>query len=159
VLFRSVLGLIDYGVRRWQFERSLRMTPQEMREEMRQYEGDPRIRDRRRAIQRRLAMERMINRVPRATVIMTSPDGAAVAIEYDLATADTPRVAAKGVGAIARQILDAAHENGVPIVESAAAAALYRKGDVGAAVPGEQYKAVADAVAFAMAAGKRTVQA
>jgi len=157
-LVLGALGLADYAWRRRRHEESLRMTPEEAREEMRRYEGAPEVRERRRAAQRRLAVERMMHRLPRAAVVISGPD-LAVAVEVD-AAAPAPRVAAKGARAVARTILERAADHGVPVVENGeAAAALYRRAEVGGAVPADQYRAVAEAVALAAAVKGRTVTA
>jgi len=140
-----VLGLADYAWRRRAHEQSLRMTPQEARDERREHEGDPEARRRRRDVQRRLAMERMVTRVERASVVLTA-DGFAVAVEI---VADAARVAAKGTGAVACDIRERARAHAVPVMESAAAAAIYRRSDVGDTVPVEHVRAVADAMAVA----------
>ncbi len=148
VIALLAIGILDYAVRRWQHERKLRMTPSESREEMRRYEGDPQLRARRRTIQRRLAQERMVHLVQRATVVMTDDDRA-VAIEYGDA-AGAPRVVAKGSGELARQIIERARESNVPILESADTANVYRLSSAGEVVAPELYRPVADAVARVM---------
>jgi len=148
VIALLAIGILDYAVRRWSHERKLRMTPSEAREEMRRYEGDPQLRERRRTVQRQLAQERMVHLVNRATVIMTDDDRA-VAIEYGDA-ARAPRIVAKGAGELARRILDRAREAGVPVVDTPDTADVYRRASVGEEVAPELYRPVADAVARVM---------
>ena len=145
-----VLGLLDYGYQRWQYERDLRMSRAEVREELKRYEGDPRVRDRRRQVQRQLAQQRMLLRVPGATLVVADPERLAVALEYDAAKDPAPVVAAKGAGALARRIRDAAAEHGVPVVERPdLARSLYRAVEAGGAVPEGMFEEVAEVVAWA----------
>jgi flagellar biosynthetic protein FlhB len=144
-----VLGLLEYGYQRWQYERDLRMSKQELREEMKRYEGDPRIRERRRAVQRQLALGRMMDQVPQATVVVTNPTHLAVALRYDAKAMDAPVVVAKGADHLAARIREAAAEHGVPLVErKELARALFRSVDVGQALPAELYQAVAEILAY-----------
>ena len=145
-----VLAILEYGIQRWQYDRDLRMSRHEIREELRRFEGDPKIRERRRALQRRLATHRMVRDVPRATVVLTDADRLSVAIEYRKDEMDAPVVVAKGAGDLDRRIREGATEHGVPIVERPdLARLLYRKIDVGRAIPGETYPAVAEVLAYA----------
>lgn len=144
-----VVGLLDYGYQRWQYERELRMSKQELREELKRYEGDPRIRERRRAVQRQLAMQRMMDLVPRAAVVVTNPTHLAVALEYDAKTMDAPRVVAKGADLMAARIRELAADHGVPVVErKELAQALFKAVEVGRAVPAELFQAVAEILAY-----------
>ncbi len=145
-----VLGILDYGVQRWQYERDLRMSRAEVREELKRYEGDPRVRERRRGVQRQLALQRMLLRVPGATVVVVNPTHLAVALEYDRDKGGAPVVAAKGAERLARRIRELAAEHAVPVVERPELArALYRQVEVGGAVPEGLYADVADLVAYA----------
>jgi flagellar biosynthetic protein FlhB len=143
-----VLAIFEYGFQRWQHERDLRMSKREIREELRRYEGDPRIRERRRALQQQLALQRMMLGVPQATVVLTNPVDLAVAIRYEKSM-EAPLVVAKGARQLARRIRESALENGVPIVERKdVARALYRSVDVGQSIPPDLYQAVAELLAF-----------
>jgi len=143
-----VLAIADYGFQRWQYERDLRMSKRELREELRRYEGDPAIRERRRAIQQQLALGRMMLGVPGATVVITNPTHLAVAIRYEKSM-DAPLLADKGAEQLARRIRESALENGVPIVERKdLARALYRSVDVGQSIPPDLYQAVAEILAY-----------
>jgi len=143
-----VLAAAEYGFQRWQFERDLRMSKRELREEMRRYEGDPRMRERRRSIQRRLALDRMVLAVPQATVVITNPTHLAVAVRFEKSM-EAPVVVAKGAEQMARRIRESALEHGVPIVERKdLARALYRGTDVGQAIPSALYQAVAEILAY-----------
>ncbi len=125
------------------------MTPQEVREEMRNLEGDPQIVARRRAVQRQLAMNRMGEAVPKADVVVTNPTELAVAIQYDAETMAAPVVVAKGAGVLAQRIRRLALENGIAIVEKKPLAqALYRDVEVNHPIPADQFAAVAEVLAY-----------
>lgn len=144
-----VLALIDYGFQRWKHEQDLKMTPQEVREEMRNLQGDPHVIARRKSVQRQLAMHRVSTAVPKADVVITNPTELAVAIQYDPETMNAPVVVAKGAGTVAQRIRKLALEHGIPIVErKPLAQALYRDVDVGRPIPDQSYAAVAEILAY-----------
>jgi len=144
-----VLAMIDFAFQRWQHERDLRMSREEVKEETRQTEGDPHVRARIRAIQRDLARKRMMSAVPKADVVITNPVHLAVALKYDYLQAAAPQVTAKGQGLIAEKIKKIARENDVPIIEDKPLAqSLYRSVEVGGIIPAEFYQAVADVLAY-----------
>lgn len=144
-----VLAMIDFAFQRWQNERDLRMSREEVKEETRQTEGDPHVRARIRAIQRDLARKRMMSAVPEADVVVTNPVHLAVALKYDFLQADAPQVTAKGQGLIAEKIKKIAQEHDVPIIENKPLArSLYRSVEVGEIIPAEFYQAVADVLAY-----------
>jgi flagellar biosynthetic protein FlhB len=148
-LLLCVLAAIDYAYQRYSFEKSIRMTRQEVKEEFKQQEGDPLIKSRIRARQRQLARRRMMHEVPAADVVITNPTHFAVALRYDAATMQAPKVIAKGMGLIARKIRDIAAQHDVPIVENPPLArALYKTVDLGREIPGEFYAAVAEILAY-----------
>jgi len=145
----AVLAVLDYGVQRWQFERSLRMTKQEVREEMRQLEGDPVIRSYVRRRHREMGQRRMMQAVPRATAVVTNPTHVAVALRYESGKMHAPVVVAKGARLMAERIKEVARQHNVPIVEDPPLArALYKSVDVGDPIPPELYRAVAEILAF-----------
>ena len=142
-------ALFDYGFQYWKFEQDLKMTKQELREEMRQMEGDPQIRSRRREAHRKMATSRQMARVPEADVVVTNPTEIAVAIKYDAETMAAPVVLAKGQGHLAARIRQLAAEHGVPIVEKKPLArALYRTVKVGHPIPLDLYEVVAEILAY-----------
>lgn len=144
-----VLAIFDYGYQKWQYERDLRMSKRELREELKRYEGDPRMRERRRSVQRQLSLQRMMLVVPRATVVITNPTHLAVAVQYDKETMAAPVVVAKGAEQLARRIREAALDHGVPLVERKdLARALYRSVEVGQTIPADLYQAVAEILAY-----------
>lgn len=149
VLAMLVLGILDYGVQRWMYERDLRMTVQEARDEAKQLEGDPRIKQRIRAIQRQMAMQRMMAEVPTADVVITNPTTFAVALRYDAQSMSAPTVVAKGARIIAERIRDVATEHDVPIVQKPELArTLYHTVEIGRPVPESLFVAVAEVLAF-----------
>ncbi|KAF0244347.1 MAG: flagellar biosynthetic protein [Planctomycetota bacterium] len=142
-----VLGLLDLGFQRWQYGRDLRMSKQEVKEELKRLEGNPRIRERRRAIQRQIATQRMMAAVPKAAVVVTNPTHFAVALAYDEKMA-APKIVAKGADLIAEKIREIAHEHDVPIVERAPLARELFKCEVGKEIPAKMYEAVAEILAY-----------
>lgn len=144
-----VLGVADYAYQRFEYEKSIRMTKEELRQEAKEYDGDPLVRSRIRAKQREMSMARMMQAVPKADVVITNPTHYAVALEYDQARMDAPTVVAKGKDLMALRIKEVAKEHGIHIVENKPLAqTLYRAVDVGRQVPVELYKAVAEVLAY-----------
>jgi flagellar biosynthetic protein FlhB len=148
-LILLVVAVLDYMYQRWQFLEDLKMTKQEVREEMKRMEGDPMIREQRRHIQRQMAMQRMASAVPKADAIITNPTHFAIAVRYDADTMAAPQVVAKGADLVAKRIREIAMEHGIPIVEKPALArSLYKAVEVGQEIPLEFYQAVAEVLAF-----------
>ncbi|MDI3537978.1 MAG: flagellar biosynthesis protein FlhB [Bacillota bacterium] len=144
-----VLAVFDFLYQRWEYEQSLRMSRQEIKEELRETEGRPEVRARVRERQRQLARARMLHRVPEADVVITNPTHYAVALKYDAARMAAPEVIAKGAGLIAERIKKLAREHGVSIVENKPLAqALYRTVEVGESIPATFYRAVAEVLAY-----------
>ena len=143
-----VIALIDFIYQRWFYEKSLRMSKEEIKEEMKQSEGNPHMRARLRQRARALARQRMMQQVPTADVVITNPTHFAIAIKYESGM-EAPKVIAKGERLLAQQIKKIARENNVPMVENKPLAqALFKACQVGQAVPPELYKAVAEVLAF-----------
>lgn len=143
------LALLDYGYQRWEYERGLRMSRQELREEYKQTEGDPQLKARIRRTQRQLAMRRMMQAVPTADVVLTNPTHLAVALQYDAARMAAPTVVAKGAELIAERIKAIAAEHGVPVLENKPLArALHAACEIGDQIPADLYQAVAEVLAF-----------
>ncbi|MBU0639915.1 MAG: flagellar biosynthesis protein FlhB [Planctomycetes bacterium] len=148
-LLLLILAILDYFYQRWRHERSLRMTKQEVKDEMKRMEGDPLLKSRRRQIQANLAMQRIRMDVPKSDVVVTNPTEYAVALRYDEATMAAPRVMAKGQNLLALHIRQVAQQHGVPIVQRPPLArALYASADVGDEVPPQFYRAVAEVLAY-----------
>lgn len=144
-----VLALVDFLWQRHRHERDLRMTKEEVKDELRSMEGDPQIKRRRRQLQLQLAMQRLRKDVPTADVIVTNPTHYAVAIKYDSDTMEAPRVVAKGADYVALRIRQLASELGIPTVErKPLAKALYETVEVGEYVPEKFYRAVAEILAY-----------
>jgi flagellar biosynthetic protein FlhB len=139
----------DYGWQWWRHEQSLRMTREEVREESRQTEGNPLLRNRLRALHRVLATRKMLAEVKRADVVLRNPTHVAVALRYDGGRMRAPRVVAKGERLAALRIIDAARRHRVPVVENPPLArALYALVKLGAEIPPQLYRAVAEVLAY-----------
>jgi flagellar biosynthetic protein FlhB len=154
-----VIAAFDYLLEWWKLERSLRMTRKEVLDELKNMEGDPHIRQRRRQLQMKLAMQRLRMDVPKADVIVTNPTEYAVALEYGEEMA-APRVVAKGKDFMALHIRQLAAEFGIPIVQRPPLArALFASVDVGEEVPPSLYRAVAEVLAYVYQLSGRAVSA
>lgn len=150
-----ILAILDFLFQRWQYEQDIRMTKQEVRDELRRMEGDPLTRDRRRRMQKQVATQRMMHDVPKADVVVTNPTELAIAIRYDPDEMDAPKVVAKGAGFIAERIRRIAQENDIPVIErKPLARALFRACEVGQQIPVQFYQAVAEVLAFVYELGK-----
>ncbi|MBC7342898.1 MAG: flagellar biosynthesis protein FlhB [Clostridia bacterium] len=144
-----VLALVDFLYQKWEFNRNIRMSKYELKEEFRQTEGDPLVRSRLREKQRQLARHRMMHNVPNATVVITNPTHLAVALKYAPKEMDAPLVIAKGAGSIAKRIVEVAIQHQVPIVENQPLArSLYYQTEIGQQIPVELYRAVAEVLAM-----------
>jgi len=148
VLF-VVIGVADYAYQRMELERNLRMTKQELKEEIRQQEGDPMVKSRIRQRQRQIAMRRMMEDVKTADVVVVNPTEYAVALKYDQERMNAPVVVAKGQRLIAQRIREVAEEAGVPVVPNPPVArAIFSAVEIGQEIPPELYRAVAEILAF-----------
>jgi flagellar biosynthetic protein FlhB len=142
-------SVMDFMLARLNFERQLRMSKEEIREESKETEGNPQIKVRIRRLQRKMRRRRMLRDVARATVVVTNPTHFAVALEYRPEAMEAPVVLAKGRNLLAQKIREEASWHGVPIVESPPLAqALYRAVEIGQAIPAKLYAAVAELLAF-----------
>jgi flagellar biosynthetic protein FlhB len=145
----TLIAVLDYLYQRVTFLRGMRMSRQEIRDELKQTEGDPQVRARLRQIRQERARKRMMAAVPDATVVVTNPTHFAVALKYELETMAAPVLIAKGADLVARRIREVAEEAKVPIVESKPLAqALYAGVEIGQEVPPQYYKAVAEIVGY-----------
>ncbi len=145
LLLLALLAIADYFFQWWRLEESLKMSKEEIKEEYKQREGDPKVKAKIRERQRRMAQARMMQEVPKATVVVTNPTHLAVAIVYDRDNATSaPRVVAKGAGLIAQKIKEIAKEHDVPTIENKPLArALHEKVEVGEEIPVELWETVA----------------
>lgn len=142
------LGTLDYLYQRWQHEESLKMSKQDIREEMKQNEGDPQNKARMKRMQRDMLKLQMLRKIPNATVVLTNPTHLAVAIRYDRESMAAPRVVAKGEGAFAKRIARVAREHGIPVLErKPLARALYASVKVDQEIPPNLYRAIAEILA------------
>ncbi|MEX0824716.1 MAG: EscU/YscU/HrcU family type III secretion system export apparatus switch protein, partial [Pirellulaceae bacterium] len=153
-----ILALLEYAFQWWKHEQDLKMTDEEVRKEMKESEGDPLLKMRRRQIQQQLVMQRAANEVPSASVVVTNPTELSVAIKYEPETMPAPMIVAKGAGVVAQRIRRLALEHGVPIVErKPLAQILYKTVDVGDSIPTEQYQAVAEVLRYVYQLQGKTV--
>jgi flagellar biosynthetic protein FlhB len=144
-----ILGYIDKKYQTYEYNKSIKMTKQEVKDEYKDTEGDPKIKAKIKAIQTQMARQRMMSAVPSADVVVTNPTHYAVAIQYNKEIAPAPIVIAKGVDYLAFQIRDIARNNNVPIVENRPVArALYNKVPVDGIIPSDLYVAVAEILAY-----------
>lgn len=145
----AVIALIDVPFQLWRYYAGLKMTREELRQEMKELEGDPQLKARIRSQQREIARRRMMSEVPKADVVVTNPTHFAVALKYDNAKMGAPVVVAKGMNLVAQKIKDLAGEHQVPVIElPSLARALHRHVEVGAAIPAALYTAVAEVMAY-----------
>jgi flagellar biosynthetic protein FlhB len=144
-----LVAAVDVPFQIWQHHRKLRMTKEEVRQEIKELEGDPHIKARIRQQQREMARKRMMSAVPTADVVITNPTHYAVALKYDANAGRAPRVIAKGADAIAAKIRELAQQHRVPLLEAAPLArSLYRHTELGDEIPAALYKAVAEILAY-----------
>lgn len=142
-----LLAFLDFLYVRWEMEEKMKMTKQEVKEEYKETEGDPRIKSQIRSIQQEMARKRMMAEVPKADVVITNPTHLSVAIRYDSKEMDAPVVVAKGAELVALKIREIAREHGVPIIENPPVARMLHKIDLGATIPASLFKAVAEILA------------
>jgi len=144
-----VLAVLDFLYQRWEHNRSLKMTKQEVKEEYKQLEGDPLVKGRIRRIQREWARKRMMAAVPKADVVITNPTHYAIAIRYEQETMAAPLVLAKGADYLAEKIKEIARIHHVPIIENKEVAQLlFKLTDVEEMIPETLYRAVAEILAY-----------
>ena len=144
-----VLAAVDYFYQRFEFEKEMRMSKEEVKEETKSTEGDPQVKSRVRSIQRRIAYRRMMQDVPRADVVVTNPTHLAVALRYDVEKMNAPTVVAKGADLVALKIKEIALAHRIPVVEDRPLAqALYRSVEVGGQIPEKLFQAVAQLLAY-----------
>lgn len=144
-----VIASFDYFYQKFEFEKNLRMTKQEVKEEYKMSEGDPTVKGRIKTIQRQIAYKRMMSDVPKADVVVTNPTHFAVALKYDTAKMAAPKVVAKGADLIAQKIKEVARQHGVPIVEDKPLAqTLFKSVEIGEQIPEKLFQAVAQILAY-----------
>ncbi len=144
-----ILGILDLVYQRWKHTKDMRMTKQQVKDEMKQSEGDPEIKRRRHQLQQQAAMQRIGSSVPKADVVVTNPEHISIAIQYDPDAMGAPRVVAKGADFLALRIRQIAMQHRIPIVErKPLARALYKDVGVGQEIPPDFYQAVAEILAY-----------
>jgi flagellar biosynthetic protein FlhB len=147
-LILIVLALLDYMYQKYEHEKSLRMSKQDIKDEYKKSEGDPLIKSKIRQTQRRMAMQRMMQEVPKADVIITNPTHFAVALKYD-SQMQAPTVIAKGTDYVALKIKQIAKENEIITIENKPLArTLYAQVEIGDAIPADMFQAVAEVLAY-----------
>ncbi len=151
-----IIAFADFLYQWWEYEKNLRMSYEEIKEEYKQTEGDPLLKAQIRKQQRMLAMRRMMEDLKQADVVITNPTHYAVALKYDLAIHSAPYVVAKGQNELALRIRAIAEENNIVIMENKPLArALFAQVELGQMVPTDLYKAVAEVLAFVYKLNKR----
>ena len=154
----AILAVFDFLYQRWHLDQQLMMTKQEVKEEMRQTEGDPLLKSRVRQMMRDASRARMMENVPKADVVVTNPTHYAVALQYDREVMDSPRLVAKGADYMARRIREVAEENGVTIVENPLVAReVYNTLEIGDDIPEHLFRAVAEILAYVFKLKGRTL--
>ncbi len=145
----AAIAILDLFFQRFSFERNIRMSKDEVKDEMKQAEGDPQIKSKIRQRGRAIAFRRMMKNVPQADVVITNPTHYAVALRYDALTMNAPQLVAKGVDNIALRIREIAAENDVPIVENRQLArTIYQTVELDEFIPGSLFAAVAEILAY-----------
>lgn len=143
-----ILAALDFWFQKWKHEEDLKMTKQEVKDEHKQSEGDPKVKARIRSVQREMAMRRMMEAVPDATVVITNPTHLAIALKFDRSM-QAPMVVAKGANLVAQRIKEIAAEYDVPIIEQKPLArALFKSVEIDQYIPAELYHAVAEILAY-----------
>jgi flagellar biosynthetic protein FlhB len=144
-----VLGVLDFAYQRWKQSQDLKMSKQQVKDEMKQTDGDPDVKRRRFRMQQQIAMQRISSAVPKADVIVTNPEHISIAIKYDPDSMHAPKVIAKGADFLALRIRQIAMRHGIPVVErKPLARALYKEVGVGQEIPPAFYTAVAEVLAY-----------
>ena len=151
ILTILVIGLLDYFYQKWSSLRSLKMTKQEVKDEVKNAEGDPHIKGKQKQMRMNRAKKRMLQAVPKASVVITNPTHYAVALQYEMGGGGAPRVVAKGVDFLAQRIREIAIEHDVPIVENPPVArALYATTELDEEISTDHYKAVAEIIGYVL---------
>ncbi|KWT84087.1 flagellar biosynthesis protein FlhB [Candidatus Magnetominusculus xianensis] len=148
LVYLLIIAAASYAFARWQFEKSIRMSKEEIKEEFKEAEGDPKIKSRIRSIQREQARRRMMAEVPKATVVITNPTHLAIALLYQSDKMSAPKIIAKGSGYVAEKIREIARENRIPLYEDKPLARALFAFEIGEFVPQDLYKAVAKILAY-----------
>jgi flagellar biosynthetic protein FlhB len=144
-----VFGAVDLVRQKQRYQKDLKMSKQEIRDEFKEVEGSPLMKQRIRRLRRDMARRRMMHEVPKATAVIVNPTHFAVALKYDMNLPGAPRVVAKGRNYLALRIRQKAIDHQVPLIENPPLAqALYKAVDVGQEIPADFYRAVAEVLAY-----------
>jgi len=144
-----IIAAVDVPFQLWQYQKKLRMTRQQVKDEFKETEGRPEVKSRIRALQQQIATRRMMDELPTADVVITNPTHFAVALKYDDSKMGAPQVIAKGKDLLAKRIREVATEHGVPLFSAPPLArVLYRTTEIGGEIPGRLYTAVAQVLAY-----------
>lgn len=144
-----LLGAIDFVRSHYKYQRDLRMSRQEIRDEMKDVEGHPMVKARMRRLQREMLRKQMLHEIPTATAVIVNPTHYAVAIRYEPQSMEAPKVVARGLDHLALRIRQLGRDHSVPIIENPPLAqALYRNTRVGQEIPATLYRAVAEVLAY-----------
>ncbi len=153
-----VLAILDFMYQKWDYAQKLKMTKQEIKDEFRQSEGDPMVKSRIRSIQREMARRRMMEEVPKADVIITNPTHLSIALKYKANEGmKAPVIVAKGANNIAFKIREIASKHNIPLMENKPLAQNLYKLELGAEIPSQFYKAVAEILAYVYGLKKRKI--
>jgi flagellar biosynthetic protein FlhB len=151
MILMTIIAAIDFSYQKYQHNKKLKMTKQEVKDENKQTDGDPKVKSRLRQIRMERHVQRMMSNVPRADVVITNPTHFAVALEYKHGTMDVPVVVAKGADEVAMRIRALAEEHGIPMIENPPLArALFASVEIDDEVPPDHYKAVATVITYIM---------
>jgi flagellar biosynthetic protein FlhB len=157
IIAYAVLAAADFLYQRWEYERQIRMSKQEIKEEFKQMEGDPQVKGKIKELQRRMAQSRMMQKVPQADVVIRNPTHFAVALRYKPDQDAAPIVLAKGQDSLALRIVSVAEQAQVAVVENVSLArALYASTEIGQEIPPELYNAVAEVLVYLFRLGDKT---
>jgi flagellar biosynthetic protein FlhB len=152
-----VMAIFDFIYQKYEFEKSIKMSKQDIKDEYKKSEGDPMIKGKIRQRQRQMAMQRMMQEVPKADVVITNPTHYAIALKYDSGNMQAPTVLAKGADYVALKIKEIAKQNGVMTMENKPLArAIFAQVEIGEAIPAELFQAVAEVLAYVYKVKGRT---
>lgn len=148
-LVMLIIGLLDKKYQDYEYNKSIKMTKQEVKDEYKETEGDPKVKSRLRSIQMKMAQNRMMANIPNANVVVTNPTHYAVALEYNRLKTAAPKVVAKGVDFVAFKIREVAQNNNIPIIENPPLAReLYKLVPIDGIIPSDMFVAVAEVLAY-----------
>jgi flagellar biosynthetic protein FlhB len=144
-----VLAILDYFYQRYEHEKGIKMSKQDIKDEYKKMEGDPLIKGKIRERQRRMAMQRMMQEIPKADVIITNPTHFAIALKYDASKMEAPTIIAKGQDYVAQRIKEIAKEHSIITMENKPLArALFQRAEIGDSIPADLFQAVAEVLAY-----------